>query len=153
MECDPTRMCELVVGLGDVEVLGVDDGPGEPLGVHVRCRAARPVCGGCGQRLWSDGEPSPPVLPPHSQTRMAQATLALLPRWLWGGHRHRGGPRDRAAEGAADVSRRAVGYTPGGAVPPAQGRRRGAGLWVAHRQPCGAALGRGSAGRGHRADL
>ena len=56
MECDPTRVCELVVGLGDVEVLGVDDGPGEPLGVHVRCRAARPVCGGCGQRLWSDGE-------------------------------------------------------------------------------------------------
>ena len=22
MECDPTRVCELVVGLGDVEVLG-----------------------------------------------------------------------------------------------------------------------------------
>ena len=56
MEHDPTRMCELLVGLGDVEVLGVADGPGEPLGVHVRCRAARPACGGCGQRLWSDGE-------------------------------------------------------------------------------------------------
>ena len=25
MEIDPTRMCELLVGLGDVEVLGVDD--------------------------------------------------------------------------------------------------------------------------------
>ena len=48
MEYDPTRMCELLVGLGDVEVLSVDDGPGEPLGVHVRCRAARPACGDCG---------------------------------------------------------------------------------------------------------
>ena len=25
MECDPTRVCELLVGLGDVEVLGVVD--------------------------------------------------------------------------------------------------------------------------------
>ena len=56
MEYDPARMCELLVGLGDVGVLSVDDEGGGPLGVHVRCRAARPACGGCGQRLWSDGE-------------------------------------------------------------------------------------------------
>ena len=56
MEYDPTRMCELLVGLGDVEVLSVDDEGGGPLRVHVRCRAATPACGGCGQRLWSDGE-------------------------------------------------------------------------------------------------
>ena len=56
MEYDPTRMCELLVGLGDVEVLSVDDEGGGPLRVHVRCRAARPACGGFGQRLWSDGE-------------------------------------------------------------------------------------------------
>ena len=55
MEVDPTRMCELLVGLGDVEVLGVDDEPGEPLRVHVRRRAARPGCGGCGGVLWSHG--------------------------------------------------------------------------------------------------
>ena len=48
MEYDPTRMCELLVGLGDVEVLSVGDEGGGPLGVHVRCRAARPPCGGCG---------------------------------------------------------------------------------------------------------
>ena len=48
MECDPTRMCELLVGLGDVEVLSVGDEGGGPLRVHVRCRAARPPCGGCG---------------------------------------------------------------------------------------------------------
>ena len=56
MEYDPTRMCELLVGLGDVEVLSVGDEGGGPLRVHVRCRAARPPCGGCGGVLWSDGE-------------------------------------------------------------------------------------------------
>ena len=49
-------MCELLVGLGDVEVLSVGDEGGGPLRVHVRCRAARPPCGGCGGPLWSDGE-------------------------------------------------------------------------------------------------
>ncbi len=44
-----------MVGLGDVEVLGVDD-EGEPLAVHVRLRAERPGCGGCGGPLWSKGE-------------------------------------------------------------------------------------------------
>ena len=52
----PARMCELLVGLGDVEVLSVGDEGGGPLRVHVRCRAARPPCGGCGGVLWSDGE-------------------------------------------------------------------------------------------------
>ena len=56
MEADPTRVCELLVGLGDVEVLSVDDNEGEPLGVHMRCRAARPACGDCGGPVWSDGE-------------------------------------------------------------------------------------------------
>ena len=56
MECDPTRVCELLVGLGDVEVLGVDDDDGEPLGMHIRRCALRPGCGGCGGPLWSNGE-------------------------------------------------------------------------------------------------
>ena len=55
MEYDPTRMCELLVGLGDVEVLSVADNEGEPLRVHVRRRVPRPPCGGCGGVLWSDG--------------------------------------------------------------------------------------------------
>ena len=29
-------ICELIVGLGDVEVLGVDDAPGGPLALHIR---------------------------------------------------------------------------------------------------------------------
>ena len=56
MECDPTRVCERLVGLGDVEVLGVDDEPGEPLRVHIRRRMSRPDCGVCGGPLWSNGE-------------------------------------------------------------------------------------------------
>ncbi len=56
MEVDPARVCELLVGLGDVEVLGVDDEAGEPLGVHVRRRAPRPGYESCGRPLWSDGE-------------------------------------------------------------------------------------------------
>ena len=39
MECDPTRVCELLVGLGDVEVLGVEDEQSAPLGVRIRRRA------------------------------------------------------------------------------------------------------------------
>ena len=58
MECDPTRVCELLVGLGDVEVLGVDDEAGGPLRVHIRRRARRPACERCGGPLWSDGERS-----------------------------------------------------------------------------------------------
>ena len=56
MEYDPTRMCELLVGLGDVEVLGIDDKEGAPLRVRIRRRVPRPPCGGCGGLLWSDGE-------------------------------------------------------------------------------------------------
>ena len=54
MEENPTRICELIVGLGDVEVLGVDDAPGGPLEVHIRTRG-RPTCGGCGGAVWSKG--------------------------------------------------------------------------------------------------
>ena len=56
MECDPTRVCEVLVGLGDVEVLGVDDETAEPLRVHIRGRTLRPACEVCGGALWSDGE-------------------------------------------------------------------------------------------------
>ena len=58
MEVDPTRVCELSVGLGDVEVLGVGDVAGAPLRVHIRRRAPRPGCVGCGGPLRSDGDRS-----------------------------------------------------------------------------------------------
>ena len=48
MEINPTRMCELLVGLPDVNVLGVADAPGRPLRIHVEARLSRPTCRGCG---------------------------------------------------------------------------------------------------------
>ena len=42
-----TGICELLVGLGEVEILGVDDEPAGPLVVNIRSRR-RPRCGGCG---------------------------------------------------------------------------------------------------------
>ena len=50
MEVDPTRICELLVGLPDVNVLGVIDAVGMPLRVVIEIRGARTVCGECGSR-------------------------------------------------------------------------------------------------------
>ncbi|MDZ7577636.1 MAG: ISL3 family transposase [Candidatus Nanopelagicales bacterium] len=43
-------MCELLVGLPEVDVLGVVNDPGEPLGVHVQCRELDRWCRACGGR-------------------------------------------------------------------------------------------------------
>lgn len=49
-------MSELLAGLGEVDLVGVDDGGGdEPLVVVIRSRRPRPVCDGCGSRVWSKG--------------------------------------------------------------------------------------------------
>jgi transposase len=50
---DPTRVCELLVGLGDVTVLGAVDEPDGPVRVHVETRAARPLCPECGSTVWA----------------------------------------------------------------------------------------------------
>ena len=47
MEVDPTRVCELLVGLPDVVVLGVLDERDAPLVVHVETRDVRPSCSRC----------------------------------------------------------------------------------------------------------
>ena len=47
MESDPTRMCALLVGLPDVIVNGVGDGP-KWLRIEITSRAERPPCG-CGK--------------------------------------------------------------------------------------------------------
>ncbi len=52
MEIDPTRMCELLVGLPDVDVLGVEDPVAGHLVVKVAAREDRPSCGRCGTRAW-----------------------------------------------------------------------------------------------------
>ena len=52
METDATRMCALLVGLPDVNVLGVDDDEERavPLRVHVETRVEVVGCVGCGTR-------------------------------------------------------------------------------------------------------
>ncbi|MEX2134928.1 MAG: hypothetical protein WEB67_12355, partial [Acidimicrobiia bacterium] len=58
METNPIRVCELLVGLPDVNVLGVDDlAVGLPLRVHVETRSPRPHCGGCGTAAWVKDRP------------------------------------------------------------------------------------------------
>ena len=48
METDPTAVCELLVGLGDVNVLGVDAvDQDEPIRIHVETRRQRPECERC----------------------------------------------------------------------------------------------------------
>ena len=48
METDPTAVCELLVGLGDVTIVGVDAvDPDEPIRVHVETRRLRPDCDRC----------------------------------------------------------------------------------------------------------
>lgn len=51
MESNATRMCELLIGLPDINVLGVVDHDDGPLEIHVESHADR-TCIGCGQRGW-----------------------------------------------------------------------------------------------------
>ena len=41
MESDPTRMIKLLVGLGDVELVGINDAEDGPLEVVIRSRTVR----------------------------------------------------------------------------------------------------------------
>jgi transposase len=50
VESNPTRMCELLVGLGEVTVLGVDDVEGGPVRVVVESRLDQGWCAHCGVR-------------------------------------------------------------------------------------------------------
>lgn len=52
METDPIRVCELLVGLPDVNVLGVDDDAGGPIRVHVELGDVRSSCDGCDSGAW-----------------------------------------------------------------------------------------------------
>src|SRR3954452_6246460 len=58
VELDPTRMCELLVGLPDVNVLAVADVAGEPLRVRVETREPRPACPSCGRDAAVKDRPS-----------------------------------------------------------------------------------------------
>lgn len=58
MVVDPTLMCELLVGLGDVDVVGVEERSNGLLWVTVRTRSERPVCDGCGGEVVVEGLPA-----------------------------------------------------------------------------------------------
>jgi transposase len=48
VETDPTRMCELLVGLPEVSILGVDDEVEGFLCIYIESSAERPGCAHCG---------------------------------------------------------------------------------------------------------
>ena len=52
METNPRCVCELIVGLPAVRVLGVEDEPDEALRVPVETRGSRPACLVCGGGVW-----------------------------------------------------------------------------------------------------
>lgn len=52
MELDPTRMCELLVGLPDVDVIGVEEIEPGVLVVMIEPRDARPSCSRCATVAW-----------------------------------------------------------------------------------------------------
>ena len=56
METDGRRMCELLVGLGEVDLVGVEELGGDRLRVTIRSCGSRPVCEGCGGMVWSKGD-------------------------------------------------------------------------------------------------
>jgi hypothetical protein len=52
---DPTRVCELLVGLPEVTVLGLEDEMGAPLSIHVETRARRPMSTRAGAAPFTPG--------------------------------------------------------------------------------------------------
>ena len=109
MESNPTRVCELIVGLGDVDVLGVVDEFDGPLAVHIGLRRGGVVEGfGAGEVGGSAG-----VRPPGGPG-VAQAAPAV-PGWgLCGWVVHRGCRGDRAGALGADGAGGPVGDGRGG---------------------------------------
>ena len=58
MEVDPTRMCELLVGLPAINVLGIDDERDDMVVVHIESRGERPRCPACGLPAWVKDRPA-----------------------------------------------------------------------------------------------
>jgi len=58
VDVDPTRMCEVLVGVPAVVVLGVEDDSVGPLRVYIETRDPRPSCSGCAGVLVVKDRPS-----------------------------------------------------------------------------------------------
>ena len=81
MIIDATRMCEVLVGLPDVEVLGVVDVADAPVEVVIEQRIARPNCVVCGGPARVKARPEvtfvDPVLRTCGSAGVAQASLGV----------------------------------------------------------------------------
>ena len=89
MIVDPTRVCELLVGLGDVTVLGATDIPGEPIRIHVETGSPGRVSGlrvgGVGERSTTGRAGRPTGVRPVRSAGVAQVPVVLPGGWLWCG--------------------------------------------------------------------
>ena len=55
MERDSKRIAEILVGLSDINLIGVEENAGEPLRIHIESRASRPLCPSCEGRVHQNG--------------------------------------------------------------------------------------------------
>ena len=80
METNPIRVCELLVGLPDVTVLGVDGtGTGEaPLRVHVQTRGVEPLCVGCAATVRVKDRDQVELVDPVSYTHLTLPTTPYV---------------------------------------------------------------------------
>ena len=49
------RIAEIIVGLSDINLLGVEENNEGPLRIHIECRSMRPLCPTCGGRVHQNG--------------------------------------------------------------------------------------------------
>jgi len=55
VEKDSMRIAEIIVGLSDINLLGVKENNEGPLRIHIECRGMRPLCPTCGGRVHQNG--------------------------------------------------------------------------------------------------
>lgn len=108
METNPIRVCELIVGLPDVNVLGVEDfGADVPLRLHIEDQGPRPACEECGFAAEIKERPQVELVDlcggrEAGAAGVAQAPVALSQPGMWSGfvdwYRH----SDRCSQAGAD---------------------------------------------------
>ena len=118
METDGRRMCEVLVGLGEVDLVGVEELSGDRLRVTIRSRGPRPVCEACGGRVWSKGDRLVRLVDLPAFGRPVRLRWQKR-RWMCPnptcavGSSCGTGPVCGAGTGLVDVSRWAVGHSAG----------------------------------------
>ena len=119
VETNGRRMCELLVGLGEVGLVGVEELAGDRLRVTIRSRGPRPVCGQCGGRVWSKGDQPVrlvdlPAFGRPVRLRWRITPLGVPKPKVWCEVVRGTGPVGGCGTGFVDVSGRSVGHRAGG---------------------------------------